>query len=52
MCFIFMFMHALYICTYLLIYSHAGLLFLSLHMVWKFVTLNENVIVFKVVAWY
>jgi len=41
-----------YICTYLLTYSYVDLLFLRLLMVWKFMTSNESMKVFKVEAWY
>jgi len=44
-------MYDLYICTYLLTYSYVDLLFLSLLMVWKFMTSNESAKVLKVEAW-
>jgi len=54
MCSSVIFIYTLYICTYvlMLIYSYAALVFLSLLMVWKFVTSNESVIVLKVGAWF
>ena len=45
-------MYDLYICTYLLTYSYVDLLFLSLLMVWKFMTSNESVNVLKVEVWH